>query len=168
MDVHPRRLRRAAAARIVCLCAIALLTTVADAPAGADPLDKITGLEELEHTRVVDFEAEWEGWYKARVRWRRALREFQLQRARNARLAKIRRRMRRRHNAAVKARRPRPATQQRGRTPSADKPVVRKPKPPSGTDPFLTPTMDQQKSRQRRQAKPPAQRTDPDDGVEIQ
>ena len=116
----------------------------------------------------MDIEAELEDWYKVRVRWRSALREFQLQRARNGRLAKKWRRVRRRHNAAVRARQPKKAGVRPSRSKSAKKPAVRKTQPPPGPDPFLTPTMKQQQRRQRRDKKPPSRPIEPDDGVEIQ
>lgn len=62
---------------------------LAAAPAGADPLDQLTGMENWNKTGVAHVSDEWKDWRRLRGQWREARRDIRLQRAISQRLARL-------------------------------------------------------------------------------
>lgn len=52
----------------------------------ADDLDKLSGMEHWKDRGEVHADSDWKDWYKARIAWRRAMRVFLLEKAKNQRL----------------------------------------------------------------------------------
>jgi hypothetical protein len=63
--------------------------TARPATTAADPLDKVSGMEDWNRAGPENIDAEWKDWYRARVEWRRASRELRIQRAISVRLAPL-------------------------------------------------------------------------------